>query len=229
MRVASCTLVTLSCLAEPFVEKDSIATRGSMPASARAESAAPSAMFASASASGSMLTAQSAKIITPSSPYALFGHSIRKQEETVLMPGLGLDDLQRRAQHIAGGMDRAGDEAVGVARLDHHHAVVHRILDQLGRLLLGHALGLAQLVEQAGVGRALVRSRRVDDLDAVEARAVGGGLDLLRIAQQRQLREALARDDRRRLRVARLLALGQDDVLHVGLGLGLDLIDDCHE
>ena len=90
MRVASCTLVTLSCLAEPFVEKDSIATRGSMPASARAESAAPSAMFASASASGSMLTAQSAKIITPSSPYALFGHSIRKQEETVLMPGLDL-------------------------------------------------------------------------------------------------------------------------------------------
>ena len=77
-------------MALPFVENESIATLGSNPASARADSAAPTAMFASSSAVGSTTTAQSAKIITPSSPYWASFISIRKQEETVLMPGFGL-------------------------------------------------------------------------------------------------------------------------------------------
>jgi hypothetical protein len=37
----------------------------------------------------------------------LLGHSIKNAEETVLMPGLDFDDLKRRAQHIARGVDRA--------------------------------------------------------------------------------------------------------------------------
>ena len=61
-----------------------------MPASERAESAAPRAMFASCSASGSGMTPQSEKIITPSSPKLLSGISIRKQLDTVFMPGFDL-------------------------------------------------------------------------------------------------------------------------------------------
>ena len=90
MAVASWTLVTTSCLALPLVEKLSMATRGSMPARERAESAAATAMLAISSAVGTGMTAQSAKIMMPLSPNCLVGHSIRKQEETVFMPGLAL-------------------------------------------------------------------------------------------------------------------------------------------
>ena len=143
--------------------------------------------------------------------------------------GLGLDDLQRRAQHVGGGMDRAGDQSVRVAGLDHQDAVVHGILDHFGGLLGGHALGLAQLVEDVGVFRALVGGRGIDDLDAVQRRAVGGLTNLLGVAQQGQFGEAFLRDDRGGLRVAGLFTLGKNDVLDVGLGLCLNLINDCHD
>ena len=72
------------------MEKDSIATRGSMPTSALPVCADAIAMSASCSAVGLMLTAQSPKTSTPSSPYFLSCTSIRKQEDTVLMPGAPL-------------------------------------------------------------------------------------------------------------------------------------------
>ena len=143
--------------------------------------------------------------------------------------GLGLDDLQSRAQHVARGVDGAGNEAVRVAHLHHHHAVVHGILDQFRGLLGGHALGLAQLVERRGVLFALVRGPGVDDLKALQRRARRHFLDLCRIAQQRQGGDALRNDLHRGLYVAALLALGQHDVLDVGLRLCLDLVDKRHD
>ena len=142
--------------------------------------------------------------------------------------GLGLDDLQRGAQHVAGGVDRAGDQAVGLTGLDHHDAVVHGILHGCGGLFLGHALGLAQLVQGGGVLGALLAGGGVDDLDALEGSARGDLLDLLGVAQQRQLRQTLLHDDGSGLHGAGLVALGQHDVHHIGLRLRLDLIDDCH-
>ena len=87
---ALATLSTFSCLAEPFVEKESIATRGSRPSSALPVCAEAIAISASCSLVGSMFTAQSPNTSTPSSPYFLSCTSIRKQEETVLMPGAPL-------------------------------------------------------------------------------------------------------------------------------------------
>jgi hypothetical protein len=62
MASAASTLSTRGWLALPWVEKESIATRGSSPISARQLAAEASAMSASASASGSGFTAQSANI-----------------------------------------------------------------------------------------------------------------------------------------------------------------------
>ena len=55
-------------------------------------------------------------------------------------------------------MHRAGDKPVGVAELNHHHAVVHRVGHELRRLLLGEALRLAQLEELRGVRGRLVEA-----------------------------------------------------------------------
>ena len=86
--VASCTLSTSSCLALPLVEKLSIATRGSMPAIARAVSAVEIAISANCFASGFGFTAQSAKSRKPFSPKCLAGVNIRNAPLTIEQPGL---------------------------------------------------------------------------------------------------------------------------------------------
>ena len=88
--VASDTLSTSSCLALPLVEKESIATRGSMPAIARAVSAVEMAISASCFASGFGFTAQSAKSRNPFSPRCLAGVNIRNAPLTMEQPGLVL-------------------------------------------------------------------------------------------------------------------------------------------
>ena len=65
---ASRTLSTRECDAEPLVEKERSATRGSASRNARAFSAVASAISASSCAVGSGTTAQSAKSIAPFSP-----------------------------------------------------------------------------------------------------------------------------------------------------------------
>ena len=86
--VASVTLSTSSCLALPFDEKLSIATRGSMPAIARAVSAVEIAISANCFASGLGFTAQSAKSRKPFSPNCLAGVNIRNAPLTIEQPGL---------------------------------------------------------------------------------------------------------------------------------------------
>lgn len=65
----SATSVTLSCLALPFVEKESIATFGSIPAIAFAEFAVAIAQSASPSEVYVGLSPQSANITSPSGQY----------------------------------------------------------------------------------------------------------------------------------------------------------------
>ena len=86
--VASCTLSTNSCFALPFVLKLNIATRGSMPAIARAVSAVEIAISANCLASGFGLTAQSANSRNPFSPRCLAGVNIRNAPLTIEQPGL---------------------------------------------------------------------------------------------------------------------------------------------
>ena len=86
--VASATLSTNSCLALPFVLNESIATRGSMPAMARAVSAVEIAISANCFASGFGFTAQSANSRKPFSPNCLAGVNIRKAPLTIEQPGL---------------------------------------------------------------------------------------------------------------------------------------------
>ncbi len=70
-----------------MVENDSSATRGSPPTIALKVPAAPTAMSASCSGSGSGSTAQSANTIRPSLPQRASGCAITNAEETVFIPG----------------------------------------------------------------------------------------------------------------------------------------------
>ena len=90
MRVASCTLVTRSCLAEPLVEKESMATRGldarqRAGAVRRAQSDAGQLLGVGVDVHGAVGKDHHAIVAI-----GLFGHSIRKQEDTVLDAGLDL-------------------------------------------------------------------------------------------------------------------------------------------
>ena len=67
---ASTTLSTTSCLADPLVEKLSMATRGSIPATALAVRAVQTAICANWPASGTGVTATSPITITPLSPHS---------------------------------------------------------------------------------------------------------------------------------------------------------------
>ena len=127
-------------------------------------------------------------------------------------------------------MHRAGYQTVRVAAFYHQYAVVHGIGGLLRRFLLGHALGLAQLVQKMRVFGGLFALRRIDYLDAVELRAgLGGdGPDLFGVAQHGQARDALLNYLRGRLNVSFLVSLGQHDVLYVALRLRLDNVYNSH-
>ena len=90
IRSASRILSMRSCSAEPFVEKESKATRGSVCKNVRAFSAVVRAISANSSAEGSGTTPQSAKNIAPLSPKTApprGGTIMRKKLETSLLPG----------------------------------------------------------------------------------------------------------------------------------------------
>mgnify|MGYP007077728068 CR=1 FL=1 len=63
------------------------------------------------------------------------------------LPGLGLDDLQRRTHGVCGGVDRAGHQTIGVTEHDEHRAEIARVGQLLAGLLFGHALLGAQLAQ----------------------------------------------------------------------------------
>ena len=94
-RVAAATFSGFGNLALPLVEKESIATRGLMPVSCRQVVPVCTAIVASCSTVGSGMTAQSAKNITPFSPYRLLERSSIMQLETLVVPGSGLMSWRR--------------------------------------------------------------------------------------------------------------------------------------
>ena len=87
---ASRTFSIWGCAAEPLVENESRATRGSVSRKARAFSAVASAISASSCAVGSGTTAQSAKSSAPFSPKAArlrSGANVRKKLDTTRASG----------------------------------------------------------------------------------------------------------------------------------------------
>ena len=142
-----------------------------------------------------------------------------------------LDDLQRRTQHVAGGVDRARDHRVRVAHLEHHRAVEQRVLQaQLGGLLQRHALLLADMEKLLGVRSGLLARRRIGDGNAGQVNAQLGGLrlDLGLRAHQRDLGQTQLHNLLRGLHGARLSALSQHDVLHIGGSFRSDFVNDRH-
>ena len=142
----------------------------------------------SSSEVGLMFRPQSAKISVPSVPNCgvLGAHDEEGRDE--LGARGGLQDLQRGAQGVGGGVAGAGDQAVGVAHLDHHGAVVGGVVHLGAGLLDGHALLGAQLGELLRVLLVLVGAAGVDDGDARH-------VDLVGVAQDDQVGEALLDDD----------------------------------
>ena len=108
-------------------------------------------------------------------------------------------------------MAGAGDQAVGVAHLDHHGAKVGGVHHLGASLLDGNALLGAELSKLLRILLVLLGIARVDDGSA-------GNVDLVGVAQDDELCQALLDDLGGCDDGARILALGQDDRLKVGLG-----------
>ena len=89
MRVASATLVTSACRAEPFVEKLSMATRGVSPTSTAKDRAEANAISAMAGASGSTTKAQSEKISVRAGRASDPSNTIKKNDDTSAVSGAG--------------------------------------------------------------------------------------------------------------------------------------------
>ena len=143
------------------------------------------------------------------------------------------DALEGRAEHVAGGGDRAGDEAVGFAGGEHHGAEVDALVEQgLAGAFGGHAFGLALLVE--GLGE-FVEQRALGVVDHLRgghqphAGGVFGEGDLLGRAQDDDVGDVLLQRQVGGLDDARVLALGEDDGAAGAFGLRADLLQQFHD
>ena len=161
----------------------------------------------------------------------VIGNFHDKAAGNYLDAGGRLDDLQRGAQHIAGGIDRAGHHAVRVAGLEHYSAEVQRVAGhQLGGLFGRHTLGLAQFVKQVGITGGLFAGLGVDDIHAgqIGAGFSGDFLHFVDVAQQGHFGNALIGDFPGRLNGTGLGALRQNDMHDLTLGFGFDFINRRH-
>ena len=109
------TLSASGWLALPLVEKESMATLAGTSRKALQLRAVAMAISASAWASGLGLTAQSAKRMMPFSPKLGVLVTIRKKEETVLMPGAVPTVWKAALSTFAGRAGGAGNLAVGIS------------------------------------------------------------------------------------------------------------------
>ena len=138
-------------------------------------------------------------------------HEEARRDE--LHAGRSLYYLQSRPQHVAGRMHRAGNKPVGVAKLDHHHAVVHRISRKLCGRLLSEPFRLAKLEQCSGVG--------------IKLWLVGRSFDQI-LRKQDWFRDPFVTNDFRRRDRARLVALRQHNTLDALPRLCLDFIYQFH-
>ena len=132
-----------------------------------------------------------------------------------------LDDLEGGTQGLAGGGEGAADLAVRIAALDDEAAEIQRIQDHFAGLFQGHALLLAELEQQLGIILRLFTGGGIDNgriSDVGQAQGCGIGKDLLPVADQDDVGQAV-RDSAVGGGDGTLLeGLGKHDALPVGAG-----------
>lgn len=134
------------------------------------------AISESSSEDGLMLRPQSAKIRRAVGAELRGVGAHHKEGRDQLGARGGLEDLQRGAQGVGGGVAGAGDQAVGIAHLDHHGAKVGGVHHLGASLLDGDALLGAELGKLLRVLLVLLGVARVDDGGA-------GNVDVIGVAQ----------------------------------------------
>ena len=129
---------------------------------------------------------------------------------------LRLDQLQRRTDGIRGGIGRAAQQAVGNAHMNQHGTEIVGLLQRGAALFLGH-LALAQRHHLLDHLLHALIGLRIDDPRAadIEAGFLGGGLDLLLVADQDGFQEGCRQQAGPGLKDARVRTLREYDGLGV--------------
>ena len=216
----SWTLVGTSPLAEPMVERESMATLGSeLDGTFFQEPAEATVDLGKLVGCGvDVHGRQSAKSSVPFSPYSVLSAHMMKNAETSLVPGASLHGLERGAQRVGGGVAGAGDQAVSVAHLDHHGAEVGGIVHLL------HGLGQRDALLLRAARRRRQRTRRA-------SLAVRGSITVtpatsILAGSPRMTRSAIPSSTiwRAAAMVRGSSPSGRIDLLPVGLGGGLHTV-----
>ena len=140
--------------------------------------------------------------------------------------------LECRAQYVARGVVRTGHLAVHIAVFDHQRSQVERIDDQFFSLFAGQSFAGTQLQHQFDVLLFFRIVLGIDDrslTDLVEVIFRGQMVDLVRVADQYQLGEALFDDLVGRLDVPLFGSFGQDDGFDLFCGFRLDSFNKFHD
>ena len=139
--------------------------------------------------------------------------------------------MQGGTEHVARGVARTGQLAVGIAALDDHAAVVERVSHLDAGFFDGHALLLAQFAEQLGVFLSLGAVGGVDDrgtVDVAESPFLGQAVDFVDIAEQDKVGHAVGKNLVGSLEGAFFSSLRQYDALLVGFGASNELFNEFH-
>ncbi len=189
-------------------------------------------MSASCSGVGSGTTAQSAKIMCPSTPHFVPGRYITKQDEAVLMPGAVFTMVSAARSTLA--VSLSAPETMASAR-------PFRIImapqcwvspmNTFSRVFPGDALALAQL--EVVVHVLLLQGRCVRFLHVQPGKAdallLRFRLDLALLPEEGDLAgQLLVREDARRLQRPGLVALGKDELAGIGFRLGAHFFNEVH-
>ena len=130
---------------------------------------------------------------------------------------LGLDELQRRADGVRGGVGRAAEQGIGHAHLHEHGAEVVALLEVGADFFHGH-FALAQVKHALGHLVHLVVVGGVDDLETLDVEVAGLGrrLHVIDIADKDRRQEATLLQAGSGLEDAGVGALGVNDLARIG-------------
>ena len=130
---------------------------------------------------------------------------------------LGLDELQRRADGVRGGVGRTAEQRIGHAHLHEHGAEVVALLEVGADFFHGH-FALAQVEHALGHLVHLVIVGGIDDLQPLDVKAAGLGrsLHVLDVADEDRRQEAALLQAGSGLEDAGIGTLGVDDLARIG-------------
>ena len=145
--------------------------------------------------------------------------------------GGGFDDLEGRAKHIARGVERTGQLAVGIAGFDHQAAEIERIFHQHAGLFDRHSLLGAQLGEELRIFFFLGVVERIDHRGFVQVFKSVLFCQLSNccgVPDQDEIGHTVGQDTVGGLNRAFFRAFGENDTLLVGSSASHQLFYQCH-